>query len=65
MKNAYITGVGNTPFGRHEGQSALDLMARAARDALSVANLKRQDIDGVLSGYATTMPHLMLSTLFC
>jgi acetyl-CoA acetyltransferase len=65
MKNAYITGVGNTPFGRHEGQSALDLMARAARDALSVANLKRQDNDGVLSGYATTMPHLMLSTLFC
>jgi acetyl-CoA acetyltransferase len=29
------------------------------------ARLTRQDIDGVLCGYATTLPHLMLSTLFC
>jgi len=27
--------------------------------------MKRVDIDGVLCGYATTLPHLMLSTLFC
>ena len=62
---AWITGVGGTAFGRHEGQGALDLMARAARAALDDAGLRRADIDGVLCGYATTLPHLMLSTLFC
>lgn len=65
MKHAYITGVGNTAFGRLEGHSTLDLMAAAARQALDCAKLKRTDIDGVLCGYSTTMPHLMLSTLFC
>jgi len=65
MRNAYIAGVGNTSFGRHEGQNALDLMAQAASAALHGAQLNRNEIDGVLSGYATTMPHLMLSTLFC
>ena len=65
MSQAYIAGVGNTPFGRLEGSSALDLMARAASAALTSAQLSRQDIDGVLCGYATTLPHLMLSTLFC
>ncbi|EJE54830.1 acetyl-CoA acetyltransferase [Acidovorax sp. CF316] len=62
---AYIRAVGNTPFGRHEGHSALDLMARAATQALDGAQLRRSEIDGVLCGYATTLPHLMLSTLFC
>jgi len=65
MNHAFITGVGNTPFGRHEGYSTLDLMAQAAKQALSSAQLERKDIDGVLCGYSTTMPHLMLSTLFC
>jgi acetyl-CoA C-acetyltransferase len=62
---AYITGAGNTRFGRLEGRSALDLMAMAAERALDDAGLKRAEIDGVLCGYATTLPHLMLSTLFC
>ncbi len=65
MNHAYITGVGNTAFGRLEGLSTLDLMARAAKRALDDAQLKRSDIDGVLCGYSTTMPHLMISTLFC
>jgi acetyl-CoA C-acetyltransferase len=65
MRQAYITGAGNTPFGRLEGRGALDLMAVAAERALDDAGLKRADIDGVLCGYATTLPHLMLSTLFC
>ena len=65
MKHAYITGVGNTAFGRLEGHSTLDLMATAARQALECAQRTRADIDGVLCGYSTTMPHLMLSTLFC
>ena len=63
--NPYILGVGNTRFGRLEGRGALDLMAEAAQKALDDAGLERADIDGVLCGYATTLPHLMLSTLFC
>lgn len=65
MIPAYIIGTGNTAFGRHEGQSALDLMAQAATCALADAALSRDQVDGVLCGYATTLPHLMLSTLFC
>ena len=65
MNHAYITGVGNTAFGRLEGLGTLDLMAQAAKHALEDAQLKRSDIDGVLCGYSTTMPHLMISTLFC
>ena len=63
--NAYIAGVGNTAFGRLEGQGALDLMAQAGEKALDASGFKRSEIDGVLCGYATTLPHLMLSTLFC
>ncbi len=63
--NAYIAGVGNTAFGRLEGRGALDLMAQAAQNALDASGFKRSEIDGVLCGYATTLPHLMLSTLFC
>ena len=65
MKHAYIRGVGNTAFGRLEGQNALDLMAQASKAALSSAAVTRAEIDGVLCGYATTMPHLMLANLFC
>ena len=61
---AYITGVGATPFGRIEGSTPLTLMAQAANAALADAGLGRKDIDGLLCGYATTLPHLMLSTVF-
>lgn len=64
MNDAHLVGVGHTPFGRHEGRGAVDLMANAARQALEDAQLQRRDIDGLLCGYATTLPHLMLSTLF-
>jgi acetyl-CoA acetyltransferase len=64
MSAAYIAGVGNTAFGRLEGQGPLELMAQAARQALADAQLARGEIDGLLCGYATTLPHLMLSTLF-
>lgn len=60
----HITGVGLTPFGRHHGSTALGLMAQAAQAALDDAGLARDAIDGLLCGYATTQPHLMLSTLF-
>ena len=64
MNEACIAGIGHTPFGRHEARGPLDLMADAARLALTDAQLQRRDIDGLLCGYATTMPHLMMSTLF-
>jgi acetyl-CoA acetyltransferase len=61
---SFISGVGLTAFGKHEGRSTLDLMTEAAQGALSDAGLRRGDIDGLLTGYSTTMPHLMLATVF-
>lgn len=65
LAHAYMHGAAVTRFGRHEGRSALDLMAEAAEAALERAGLARQRdaIDGVLCGYATTFPHLMLASL--
>jgi acetyl-CoA C-acetyltransferase len=65
MTLAYIVGAGNTSFGRLAGRGPLGLMAEAAQRALGDAGMTRDEIDGVLCGYATTLPHLMLSTLFC
>ncbi len=61
---SFISGVGLTPYGRHEGLSTLDLMSWAAQEALNDAQLKRAEIDGFLCSYATTMPHVMLATVF-
>lgn len=61
---SWITGVGMTPFGRHEGKGTIDLMAMAATEALGDAGLARGDIDGLICGYSTTLPHIMLSTVF-
>ena len=61
---SFITGVGLTSFGRHEGSSTLDLMSKAAELAIADAGLKRADVDGVLCGYTTIMPHFMLATVF-
>ncbi|WP_398475408.1 thiolase family protein [Tardiphaga sp.] len=61
---SYITGVGLLRYGKHEGSSTIDLMSRAAELALADAGLKRADIDGFLCGYSTTMPHIMLATVF-
>ncbi len=62
---SWITGVGLLPYGRHEAKSTLDLMSAAATLAMADAGVARGDIDGVLTGYATTMPHIMLATVFC
>lgn len=59
-----IAGVGLTPFGRLEERGTLDLMTEAATAALADAELERRDVDALLCGYSTTLPHLMLSTLF-
>lgn len=65
LREAWITGVGTTAFGRHDGQGALELMHHAARAAMTQAQVRPDEIDGVLCGYATTLPHLMLASLFC
>jgi acetyl-CoA acetyltransferase len=61
---SFISGVGLTSFGRHDGFSTLDLMSKAAELAISDAGLKRAEIDGVLCGYSTVQPHIMLATVF-
>jgi 3-oxoacyl-[acyl-carrier-protein] synthase III len=61
---SYVTGVGLTTFGRHESKNTLSLMTDAASAALADAGLVRQQVDGLICGYSTTMPHIMLSTLF-
>jgi acetyl-CoA acetyltransferase len=61
---SFITGVGLTPYGRHEGSSSLDLMSKAAELAITDAGLKPREIDGVLCGYSTVSPHIMLATVF-
>ena len=61
---SFVTGVGLTAYGRHEGKSTLDLMSEAASLAIADAGLARGEIDGILCGYSTTMPHIMLATVF-
>ncbi len=61
---SWITGVGLTPYGRLDGQDTLDLMSDAAAAALDDAGLRRAEVDGLVTGYSTTLPHLMLSTVF-
>src|SRR4029079_446330 len=59
-----VAGVGLAYYGRHEGSSSLDLMSKAAELAIADAGLKRSEIDGVLCGYSTVAPHIMLATVF-
>ncbi len=61
---SFITGVGLTAYGRHEGASSLDLMSQAAQSAITDAGLARSEIDGILCGYSTVSPHIMLATVF-
>src|SRR6516164_9074926 len=61
---SFITGVGLTSYGKHDGSSSLDLMSKAAQLAIDDAGLKRSEIDGILCGYSTVSPHIMLATVF-
>lgn len=63
-RQAAIIGSGLTAFGKAPGQGPLDLMAAAADLALADAGIGRDRIDGLITGYATTLPHLMLADLF-
>ncbi|MGX9937436.1 thiolase family protein [Advenella kashmirensis] len=60
---AHILSAATTKFGRRDNSTTLTLLAEAANDCLTMAGMERRDIDGVLCGYATTFPHLMLATL--
>ncbi len=61
---AYLTGAGNTRFGKCPGETTLTLMAQAAARAMQRADIQRADIDGLLVPYSSTLPHFMLGTLF-
>lgn len=61
---SFLRGWSATPYGRIDGSNTLSLMGEAAQAALASAGLERGEIDGLLCGYSTTLPHLMLSTLF-
>ena len=61
---SFLTGSGLTRFGRHEGKGTLALMSESTGLALADAGLQRADIDGLVCGYSTTLPHLMLATVF-
>ena len=61
---AFVSGVGLTRFGDLQGSTPLTLMSAAADAALVDAGLRRDDVDGLIVGYATTMPHLMLANVF-
>ena len=64
MKAARVIGVGDTSFGRREGLDTIDLMSEAAEAALADAGIGRPEVDGLVTGYSTAMPHLMISTVF-
>ena len=61
---SFVRGTAVTPFGRLEGSDTLSLIGDAAQAALEEAGLERAAIDGLVTGYSTTLPHLMLSTVF-
>lgn len=61
-KHAYVQAVANTAFGKQPGRSAVDLMLEAATQVLRTGGTAHDAIDGVLCGYATTFPHLMLAS---
>ncbi|MCD8504943.1 MAG: thiolase family protein [Burkholderiaceae bacterium] len=63
QKHAYIKAAEHTAYGRLPGRSAIELMGDVACKLFSDAGVMRQEIDGVLCGYATTFPHLMLASL--
>ncbi len=60
---AHISGVGLTPFSRDSGQTALELQTSAAYLALDDAGLRATQIDTVITGYATTVNHIMPGNL--
>ena len=61
-KKAVISGVYNTKVGVLEGSTCMSIHAESGIGAVEDAGLKLSDIDGVLTAYATTLPHIMLGS---
>lgn len=57
--DAMVTGVGLTPFSRDAAQSVIELQASAAYQALDDAGMYARQLDTVITGYATTVNHIM------
>lgn len=62
MNKAHLLSAATTGFGRSD-LSTVELIAQAANAAIKQSNVSRMEIDGVLCGYSTTFPHLMLANL--
>ncbi len=60
---AHLAGVAMTAFGDHAPADALALQCRAAEACLADAGAERGEVDALLVGYATTLPHVMPATL--
>lgn len=65
MPSSHLVGVAVTRYGKHPGLGPLELMEQAAIAALDDAGLERDEIDGLITGYATTLPHYMMGTVVC
>lgn len=64
MRNAILSGVGDTRVGRLAGATPLSLHADAAFDALADAGLRLTDVDGLLCTYTLAEQYPMLSSVF-
>ena len=64
MRQAILSGVGDTKVGRVEGSTPLSLHADAAFDALDDAGLRLADVDGLLCAYTLAENYPMLSSVF-
>src|SRR5690606_34832524 len=64
MRNAILSGVGDTRVGRLDGSSVLGLHAEAAFAALEDAGLKLSEIDGLICAYALAESYPMLASVF-
>jgi len=56
MRNVAITGLGSTPFGRHEGRSVSSLAVEAGNAALARAGVERGDIGALYLGNFVSGP---------
>ena len=62
---SFITGVGLTSYGKHEGSSSLDLMSKAAELAHCRCRLEARGTSTAFSAAIRTVsPHIMLATVF-
>jgi acetyl-CoA acetyltransferase len=64
MRNAILSGVGDTRVGRLEGSSVLGLHADAAFAALEDAGLRLDEVDGLICAYALAESYPMLASVF-